>query len=255
MKSIFSLIALALLGSSQTYAFTLADSKDLCRIDQDQRVRTDRPEVGRLRATPDSKRGCTGFLVSDRCVLSAGHCLEQFHYMDFDLADSSASGVPAQALSYNHYEVDQIIAYRREGWGKDWAVITIKPNAETGLYPGEVQGHLPYTTQLPRWRAPIEVIGYGQSFHEPTRNYTQQGDQGRVRRVHTRDGLFNEKGRIKYQIDTTDGTSGGPIILLDTGEVIGVHANGGCNRLFSNAGVSIAVNTDFAQAIKQCLEK
>jgi V8-like Glu-specific endopeptidase len=54
--------------------------------------------------------------------------------------------------------------------------------------------------------------------------------------------IGNSNGRVSYdRIDTLGGASGSAILSGETGEVIGVHTNGGC-AAFSGANFGVAIS-------------
>lgn len=55
--------------------------------------------------------------------------------------------------------------------------------------------------------------------------------------------LSNNSGHISYdEIDTLGGSSGSAVLNGETGEVVGVHTNGGCSA-FGGANYGVAIGT------------
>lgn len=117
--------------------------------------------------------------------------------------------------------------------GDDWAVATVGPNsAGQSLFERYGRGFLTAST-LPAINDTIRITGNGiDNTPDPSRHHRTQTDTGPLTGV--------SGTRLLYQADTTNGNSGSAVQNAATGEVIGIHTNGGCGASSgSNSGTSI----------------
>ena len=229
-------------------------NKSICH-GSDDRVSSFKSEIGRALPSKTGRIGrrryasaCTITMISKDCAISAGHCLRNLNYIQFQVPQTN------QDRRINHPEKQDIyrvkkdtIKYRNDGGGEDWAVFKIQRNSETGLYPGQAQGFLQVDFSYPSATL-LEITGYGMDYSPVTSHYTQQTDDGEF--------VEFEGKMLHHLVDTTGGNSGSSIVDKATGKVIGVHSHGGCTTgADRNTGTSIYFNTEFKMAIKSCLSK
>jgi hypothetical protein len=101
--------------------------------DFDDRVAFGDPRVGRI-------GGCTGWLVSNGAVLTAGHCLVgPGTLMEFNVPPSLPNGVSVQGSPNDQYPVGNTILSENGGVGADWMVLGLNPNGN-GVRAHIVQG-------------------------------------------------------------------------------------------------------------------
>ncbi|MEX0365897.1 MAG: serine protease [Ruegeria sp.] len=209
---------------------------------EDNREATDDIRVGRLMPV-----GCTGWLVDNGQILTAGHCIaSSTQLLQFQVPASLPDGTPVSPLSEDQYNIDQAsIVFQNTGIGNDWATLQVFPNTQTGLLPHDAQGA---TFSLSNTSDPqeVRVTGFGVDGPAPTHgnppprdatNQTNQTDAGSV----TEHGPASPSlAMLRYAVDTQGGNSGSPVIdEADADVAVGIHTNGGCLSSGSaNAGTS-----------------
>lgn len=123
------------------------------------------------------------------------------------------------------FPVLELVEYRVAGL--DFAIARLGPDEEDRL-PGEVFGTLQVAQQdLTEEGAMLCLI---------------QHPSGRPKRVEAGPLFQNQGGRISYDSLDTEGGSSGSSILGPSGEIVGVHTNGGCSA-FSGANYGLAIGT------------
>ncbi|MEE3077944.1 MAG: trypsin-like serine protease [Bdellovibrionota bacterium] len=232
-----------------------ASEKSICGDKDDRSFSNIRP-VGRAIGILMGRGFCTLTMISKTCAISAGHCYEALEFVDFN-SPASIDGVPQFSGEQDFYEVDRLsIKHNYTGIGDDWAVVRIKKNAKTGLYPGEVQGHMEISYDGYKSGDIIRVSGYGSS-EDRSANLAQQTDIGSILST-SFDSFFttNANAAMTHNADTMGGASGAAIVNEATGKIIGIHTNGGCTSISGsgNAGVIIGQNYALRNAIKSCLD-
>jgi hypothetical protein len=168
--------------------------------------------------------------------------------LHFNVPLSDAAGTPMPSAPNDQYALEAFLQQLYTGnIGEDWSVAAAIRNSNTGLFPGQAQGSWFALVSPPALGAGqnLRVTGYGTGTGisgSPTWNQVQTSDVGpRVATAWT--------NAIGYEVDTTGGDSGAPVILESSGDVVGVHTNAGCNLAagIGNTGTS-AGRTDWATA-------
>jgi hypothetical protein len=199
----------------------------------DDRVPSNDPRVSRLMPS-----GCTSWLITDcaKCSLSAGHCGNNSS-IQFNVPFSTGGGGLVFPGPQDQYSIDGSSRQSGSGFGNDWQYFGTFANSTTGLTAYEAQGDaFDLVTPPPTGGNTIRITGHGtDSTPNPTYNQVQQ----------THVGPFVSSGgsSLGYQVDTTGGNSGSPVIWEEANVAIGVHTNGGCSTGGggSNSGTSINV--------------
>ncbi len=221
-----------------------ATEKSICGVDD--RVPSSMPKIGRLLGKMSDPGGCTVTMISKTCAISAGHCDSTFGIAQFN-TPPSRNGRIQHPSARDIYPVDKANSeWTYSGIGNDWAVLRIGPNAETGLYAGDVQGFYEVDFNGPQNGDLIRITGYGLDRSDPERNLAQQTHTGEVVRL---------RGSAMYHVaDTMGGNSGSTIIRESDQKIVGIHTNGGCySRGGSNAATTISNNQKLIDAIRSCL--
>ncbi|MCR9246032.1 MAG: hypothetical protein NXI31_13455 [bacterium] len=191
------------------------------------------------RAARNQPGSCTSWLIDDcqHCLLTAGHCSSGLQVVQFNVPLSSGSGSLNHPSPSDQYAVDanSLQSNGGLGVGNDWAYFGVFPNSNTSLTPYQANGGQSYVlTQPSTSLGTLRITGYGtvSSPVSPTWNEVQKTHVGP---------LFSFSGTsVRYQIDTTSGNSGSPVIVDGTNQAIAIHANGGCNSSGgSNAGTGL----------------
>jgi hypothetical protein len=205
-------LAEAMVGLS-THADTICGTDD--------RVPSSDPRQARLLPL-----GCTTWILNDcnHCFLTAGHCASGIGVIEFNVPPSTSTGALQHPPPEDQYAPDPTsVQSLSGGQGNDWCYYGCFPNPVTGLAPFERQQAAYVLAQAaPPFDASlvIRVTGYGIDSTIPQYNQVQQtADGADGRSVGT---------VIQYQVDTTAGDSGAPVVVEQTGLAIGIHTNGGC---------------------------
>jgi V8-like Glu-specific endopeptidase len=184
----------------------------------------------------------SGGLFADDLFITAGHCFDQhgggwqrprrngvtiepieiaiLMRVNFNYQINGATG---QKRPGEPFPVEQLLEYRLGNL--DFAIVRLGRNS-AGRLPGEVYG----TLQL----APQNLTNVGAML------CLIQHPSGRPKRIEAGPMRHNQAAQIAYDsLDTEGGSSGSPI-LSTTGEIVGVHTNGGCAAFSGfNFGVPI----------------
>ncbi len=240
--------------------------RTLCGAD-DRAPATD-ARVGRL-----FLGGCTAWLVSNGRLLTAGHCadsdpdgagpmlpdgtLDLAGVVEFNVPASQANGNTVAANPNDQYPINTDSVVWRfdgegQGLGKDWAVFTVNPNANTGLTPFQAQGaFFRMTNENPVTNSVIRITGMG-SDSTPTgstgggnaQNFTNQTSFG----PYVAESSAGNDIWHSYVVDSTGGNSGSPIIWEGLDFTVGIHTNGGCNADGSGANNGTSFEVDALEA-------
>jgi len=209
--------------------------------------------------------GCTGWLIDDQnhCFLTAQHCGtddEGSGVMEFEVPLSLSLPGGGHAIVHpppeHQYALDPKSLQAAKppiGIGNDWQYFGCFPNTETGLTPFQRQGEtyiLHRNSSHPLLGATTDIIGYGVvEFDKPNEwNQVQKYSEGPLVDVYQSGTRYT----ITYTIDTTGGDSGSAI--EQNGIAYGIHAYGGCSRVFggTNSGMFIG-HPDLQAALKNPL--
>ncbi len=211
------------------------------------------PQQGRLMPI-----GCTGWMITTGvCAnrfLTAGHCITAATVnavMQFNVPFSTVGGAPvAPSPSHQYPVLAGQIQSNNGGVGNDYAQFFTGVNSNTGLHAREAQGGAAYALSAAA-PAPagqtLRVTGYGTSApNDPPPAGGLPLNQSQVQKTHT--GLYTNLvgNRIGYQVDTTGGNSGSPVVngTLPSSLAIGIHTHGGCvnpTGVSENSGTAIQI--------------
>ena len=200
------------------------DERTICGP-TDDRVLSSEPGQGRLMSI-----GCTAWIINDaaNCFLTAGHCTTSgTSVVQFNVPLSSSSGTLVNPPPEHQYAVDlaSVQTVGAGGVGNDWKYFGCHPNTNTGLTPHQAQlAAYNLASSSPAVSGQqIRITGYGLTTSpvSPTWNQVQK----------THSGPYSEQtgNTIRYQVDTTGGNSGSPVVDLSTGLAIGIHTHAGCD--------------------------
>ena len=210
-------------------AFLTEDS--ICGL-SDGRVLSSESRVARSHTS-----GCTIWLVNEHTFVPAGHCAGNRTTMaHFNVPLSSSAGIRRFPPPDHQYALDMSTLRKSDnGVGQDWAVVSSVRNSNHHSYAGQQQGwfKLGAIPEMNFHQQTIRVTGFGSVNRpvSPTWNGAQKTQVGPGASV---------ANAINYRTDTTDGNSGSPVILVSTGEVIGIHTHGGCTPFDgTNSGTRI----------------
>lgn len=237
-------------------------TRSICGANDD-RVAGGHTVVGRM-----TNSGCTGWLVSNGAMLSAGHCpVSPGDIIEFNVPASTANGNPVAATAANQYPINAAsVTFENGGVGQDWLVAGLNPNATTGLRAHIVQGFLHMTKTVPANGTQVRVTGYGIDnspagtggmganccdpdgtgalpcgFNCNSASQTLQTHAGGL--------VSSSTNLLTYTVDTMPANSGSPVIWNANGLTIGIHTAGGCTSTgganngtrFSRAALETAI--------------
>lgn len=224
---------------------------EICGPTDDRELSND-PKIGRL-SKDGWNRGCTVTMISDKCAITSGTCVQSSaDFAEFN-PPLSIGGVAMPARVEDQYRVD-LSFYEFEVTkkiGQNWAVIKFEKNPITNLFPGQAQGFYNIITKKLDKDAPIRVVSYGGDNSSETKTFAQQTSKGPA----TRPGIFLIPTIIEYAADTGWGSSGAPIISEETNELAGINTHGGCDIRRSNSGTYLYKNKKVANAVAACLKQ
>ncbi len=211
------------------------------------------PQQGRLMPI-----GCTAWMITTgTCAnrfLTAGHCISvgtTNAVVQFNVPFSSGTGTPVNPPPQFQYPVlTPSIQSNNGGVGNDYAQFFTGMNSNTGLHARETQGGAAYAlaaaAPAPAGQT-LRVSGYGTTApNDPPPAGGLPLTQSQVQKTHT--GLYTNLvgNRLGYQVDTTGGNSGSPVVNGTTpgSLAIGIHTHAGCTNPVGgseNSGTAIQI--------------
>jgi V8-like Glu-specific endopeptidase len=183
--------------------------------------------------------GCTAWLIDDcaHCFLTAGHCgtsSGSIGVCEFNVPFSNPNGSLVHPGPEDQYVSDpaSIQSNGGQGTGNDWAYFGTFPNTQTGLTAGEAQGAwFTLAPPPPVAGSTIRITGHG-TDSSPNSTYNQ------IQQTHNGPFWLHSGTLLQYQVDTTGGNSGSPVIWDDADVAIGIHTHAGCSATSGNQGTS-----------------
>jgi subtilisin-like proprotein convertase family protein/V8-like Glu-specific endopeptidase len=195
---------------------------DLCG--SDDRVLSTDPRMGRLAPV-----GCTAWMFNDtnRMFITAGHCGPSgtSTVVQFNVPFSTISGTWVNPPPEDQYAIDPAsVQFLNGGVGNDFSYFAVFPNPNTGLTPFQRQGAaFTLAAAAPSVAGQsIRVTGYG-SVSSPVSPTWQA-----VQKTHAGPYTSMTSTTVRYNVDTTGGNSGSPVVDETTGQAIGIHTHAGC---------------------------
>ncbi len=185
---------------------------EICGIcDLDDRELSDQDWVGRL-----VPAGCTASVWNqDSCLVSAGHCVTANAVIEFRVPLSNPNCSLNHPPVADQFPIIETISVSG-GVGNDWAVLRTGTNS-LGQTPYERYGQLRTLAAAPAPQYETAAAwGYGVDT-ECAVHQVQQSSSGILWRVRT--------GHYTYDIDTTDGNSGSPIMYGAEIIAVATHCN------------------------------
>ena len=206
--------------------------------------------------------GCTGWLVANGAVLTAGHCdTVAGHILEVNVPASQSNGTAVAAAVRDQFPVlANSVTSVNGGVGKDWAVFRAGPN-NLNEQAHVLHGFFRMTSELPAAGGLLRVTGCGVDNTPPgsdpntcggrndAGDCTHPAPNAQTRTQQTATGPFgSENGAggvisLSHSVDTEPANSGSPIIWEANGFTIGIHSHGGCTVMGgANAGTSFELN-------------
>jgi V8-like Glu-specific endopeptidase len=223
-----------------------AQGRSLCG--EDRREAANEPTVGRVFQSGENGFVCTVTTIGRACAITAGHCTKGLQSVAFN-TKFFVFGESARTIIHPRdiYQVDQKSIVQGTGLGNDYAVVRFHRHQETGLLPGEVQGFMPVALDYNPWQwEHVTITGHGVQQTRAGEAYPQKQHRGQIVKI---------SGTVlQHRVDTTRGDSGAAMVA-SSGEIIGIHTNGGCGqRNGTNKGVLISKHRQLRAAIASCLD-
>ena len=205
----------------------------------DDRELSNQQATGRLLSP-----GCTGWIIPNGKIVSAGHCLTSATgstVLQFNVPPSLPNGTVQHPGPEDQYSVNvSTRVFVNGGIGDDWGVIEAYPNSVTNLLPIQAQGtYWPLAQNL--GPDSIRITGYG----------TATGVRNQVQQTHVGPNASSSGTTMRYRTDTTGGNSGSPVIDALTNVAVGVHTHGGCSSTGGNNNGTSFFSTAFWDAVEQ----
>jgi len=181
-------------------------------------VQNNKGSKGAMETSTTSGKFCSGSLISTNLFLTAGHCVDagtvgEFVSFNFERAANSTA-----LLTQTHVRITAVVEDALGG--VDYAIVRLEGT------PGNTFGIAPVAAADPANGAAITIIGHPGG----------QPKQIEAGTVAGRTGNFITYGNV----DTLGGSSGSGI-LNSSGQIVGVHTNGGCTATGgTNSGIRIA---------------
>ncbi len=207
--------------------------ESICGVDN--RVASNEPRVARI-----DPIGCTGWIIDNGKLLTAGHCLDGSgnDVLSFNVPPSLSDGTVQFPGPEDQYSIIQSsFEYTNGGIGNDWGVFAVSDNGQTGLQPIDAQGSFGVKQDL--GPADIRITGFG--VDSGTTNQTNQ--------THVGPNAGSSGTTMRYATDTQGGNSGSPVIDEATGTTVGIHTHGGCSSSGGNNNGTSFFNADLWAAI------
>ncbi|WP_378172495.1 T9SS type A sorting domain-containing protein [Aquimarina sp. SS2-1] len=164
--------------------------------------------------------GCTGWIIRNGRLVTAGHCLNgNAQVIEFNVPKSNPDRTIVHPGPEDQYPIGNFNTPYQFGVPvTDWGVFTASANSQTGQTPIQAQGKSFNVVQSSPGNT-IRITGYG----------TDSGIDNQTQQTHTGPLTSFDTNFVNYRTDTTGGNSGSPIIDTATGNAVGVHAYGGCS--------------------------
>ncbi|MFN3453551.1 MAG: trypsin-like serine protease [Pseudobdellovibrio sp.] len=244
--------------------FMINANADMCES-KDERALSHDSKVGRLsqpKPNPAQNTACTATLISDKCAITASHCLTHNNASQVEFnTPESINSIPQSSRAEDIYSIESFRMNDTVRIGDNWAVIRLKPNVITGQLPGVKQGFYQAAMNVKHQdNEPIRVVEYGYSgtYSYPVadadrKNYAQKTSYGYLKKG----GVFLLPSKMTYVASNTN--PGAAVISVKTNEVVGIGTHGGCESPApiagdkSNAGTFIYGNAKLKAAIKACI--
>ncbi len=201
----------------------------------DNRVASTEPRVGRI-----DPIGCTGWIIENGKLLTAGHCLAGSgnDILSFNPPASLPNGTVQFPGPEDQYSINRSsFQFANGGVGNDWGVFSVFNNAQTGVQPIQAQGS--FSIRQDRNPSNIRITGFG--VDSGTTNQTNQ--------THVGSNTGSSGNTMRYNADTTGGNSGSPIIDEATGAAVGIHSHGGCGPNGGNNNGTSFFNSALFEAV------
>lgn len=190
----------------------------------DNRTRSSDKAIGRIVPI-----GCTGWIISNGRIVTAGHCLtSSASIIEFNVPLSNSNRSINHPPVKDQYPINNFVTPYIAGQpATDWGVCRASANSQSNKTPIQEQGESFNVVQSTPGNT-IRITGFG----------VDTGVDNQVQQTHTGPRVGLDNTFVRYTADTRGGNSGSPIIDEATGNAVGVHAYGGCqtNGSGSNFG-------------------
>jgi V8-like Glu-specific endopeptidase len=181
-------------------------------------VQANKGSKGALETTPTSGKFCSGSLIATNLFLTAGHCVDAGSVGEFVSFNFERAAGSTALLTQTHVRITAVVEDALSS--VDYAIVRLEGS------PGSTFGVAPVAAADPANGTAITIIGHPGG----------QPKQIEAGTVASRSGNFIRYGNV----DTLGGSSGSGVIN-SSGQIVGVHTNGGCTASGgTNSGIRIA---------------
>ena len=184
-------------------------------------VQTYKVSKGAMESTAtagSSAKYCSGSLIASDLFLTAGHCVDSTTIGDYVSFNYERAAGSTSLLTESHYRVDAIVEDALGG--VDYAIVRLAGT------PGATWGVSAVAAADPATSSAITIIGH---------------PAGAAKKIEA-GSVASYSGSYMYygNVDTLGGSSGSGV-LNSSGQIVGVHTNGGCTSTGgNNSGIRIS---------------
>ncbi|HWO26834.1 MAG TPA: trypsin-like peptidase domain-containing protein [Kofleriaceae bacterium] len=165
-----------------------------------------------------SGKYCSGSLIATDLFLTAGHCVDSTTIGDYVSLNYERAAGSTTLLTQSHYQVTAIV--EDDVGGVDYAIVRVSGS------PGATWGVSAVAAGDPATGAAITIIGHPNAAAKKIEAGTVASYSGNYMRY--------------GNVDTLGGSSGSGV-LDSSGQIVGVHTNGGCTATGgTNSGIRIS---------------
>jgi S1-C subfamily serine protease len=180
--------------------------------------------IGRIDSLSTQKSIGTGFLVSDKLLVTNRHVLDQLSCG----TNMLEKGQGVVWFGQEHATPD------KQGRAEITGVVAVHASLDMALLAVEPPGNTPARTPLAVESSPVnegdDVVAVGYPFDDPARNpifiNALFGNHFGVKRAAPGEVLRSSQASIFHDCSTLGGNSGSPILSMKTARVVGLHRDG-----------------------------
>ncbi len=201
----------------------------------DNRVDSTDSRVGRI-----DPIGCTGWMINNGKLLTAGHCLAGSGNTTLSInpPKSTSGGTVQFPPADRQYSIVQSsFDFVNGGVGNDWGIFAVNNNSVTGLQPMAAHGSFAFRQDL--GPSTIRITGFG----------VDSGSDNQSNQTHTGANTGSSGTTMRYNADTQGGNSGSPVIDEATNQAVGIHTHGGCSSSGGNNSGTSFFKADLWSAV------
>ena len=217
-------------------SLSMLGAPGLCDGTDDRTASAD-PRVGRILPSL-----CSAWIADDcaHCLITEGFCSTgSSSVVQFNVPASSPECGFMHPPPEDQYPVDT--SSRQSEFfsqaGGNWAYFGVFPNANTGLPPAEAQGGFFTRAAAVPASGDVTLIGFGGTA--VCNDFSQASDTGPL--------TGGDELNVTFRADApNEGSFGGPVVLVETGEVVGTLSYIACDSTFFGGNLASRARSDSA---------